>query len=94
MIEIEEFVYVKLPEIRKYLTLELRKRKITMLKVGEIMGVSKVAISQYVNNKRVNRELLTKKERVFLGKEAKELDNIEQFKKIVSKMLKGGNQTR
>ena len=45
-------VWYVLPTIRSQITKELKKLGLTSIKISEILGLSKAAVSQYLNDKR------------------------------------------
>ena len=65
-------VWYIIPAIRKELAKVLtEKYKLTFEKAGQILGVSKSAISQYLKNKRANKIKLTEKIKKEIIKSAK-----------------------
>lgn len=49
-------VWYIIPAVRKELaTLLVRKYELTLEKTGDILGISKAAVSQYLSNKRANK---------------------------------------
>lgn len=54
-------VWYIIPTIRKYLAIELVKNHdLTLEKTGKIIGVSKAAVSQYINKKRAEKLKINK----------------------------------
>ena len=54
-------VWYIIPALRKELAKELVKKGLSMQAAGEILGISKAAVSQYLSNKRANKIKLDSK---------------------------------
>lgn len=69
-------VWYIIPKIRKELSLLLvKKHQLSYEKAGDILGISKAAVSQYLSNKRANKIKISDEIQKEIGKSAELLAN-------------------